>query len=58
MDELKSKLNEHTLKNQNLEKKTIKVRQENSNMKSHLNKSNNQMLQMRNYNTASKCNEI
>ena len=48
MDELKSKLNEQTLKNQNLEKKMIKVRQENSNMKSHLNKSNNQMLQMRN----------
>ena len=47
IDELKSKLNEQTLKNQKLEKEIAKVNQENGIMKSHLNNSNNQMLQMR-----------
>ena len=41
--ELKSKLNEQTLKNQKL----AKVNQENGIMKSHLNNSNNHMLEMR-----------
>ena len=46
-DELKSKLNEQTLKKQKLEKETAKVNQENDIMKSHLNNLNNQMLQMK-----------
>ena len=46
-DELKSKLNEQTLKNQKLERKIAKVNQESGIMKSHLNNSHNQMLQMR-----------
>ena len=47
IDELKSKLNEQTFKNQKLEKEIAKVNQENGIMKSHLNNSNNQILQMR-----------
>ena len=47
IDELKSKLNEQTLKNQKLVKEIAKVNQENGIIKSHLNNSNNQMLQMR-----------
>ena len=43
IDELKSKLNEQTLKNQKLEKEIAKINQENGIMKSHLNNSNNQM---------------
>ena len=44
IDELKSKLNEQTFKNQNLEQEITKVKQENSILKSHLNNSNDQML--------------
>ena len=47
IDELKSKLNEQTLKNQKLEKEIAKINQENGIMKSHLNNLNNQMLQMK-----------
>ena len=47
IDELKSKLNEKTLKKQKLEKEIAKANQENGIMESHLNNSNNQMLQMR-----------
>ena len=47
IDELKSRLNEQTLKNQKLENKIAKVNQENCIMKSHLNNSSNQMLQIR-----------
>ena len=47
IDELKRKLNEQTLKNQKLEKEIVNVNQENGIMKSHLNNSNNQMLQMK-----------
>ena len=61
IDELKSKLNEQTLKSQNVEKEIGKLNQENGIMKSHLNNSKNQMLQMKkknNQNLASKCNEM
>ena len=47
IDELKSKLNEQTLKSQNVEKEIGKLNQENGIMKSHLNNSKNQMLQMK-----------
>ena len=47
IDELKSKLNKQTLKNQKLEKEIAKLNQENDIMKSHLNNLNNQMLQMK-----------
>ena len=47
IDEMKSKLNEQTLKNQKLEKEIAKVNQENDITKSHLNNLNNQMLQMK-----------
>ena len=46
IDELKSKLNEQTLKNQNLEKEIANVNQENGIMKIHFNNLNNQMLPM------------
>ena len=47
IDELKSKLNEQTLKSQKVEKEIGKLNQENGIMKSHLNNSKNQMLQMK-----------
>ena len=47
IDELKSKLNEQTLKNQKLEKEIANVNQESGIMKIHLNNLNNQMLQMK-----------